>query len=74
MEPKKTNSIFNSDTALGLVGFLLGLWWLVMSIQMPSTTATDGTPGAAAFPIGISILVMAVSVVIIAVGAKSKVT
>ena len=74
MEPKKTNSIFNSDTALGLVGFLLGLWWLVMSIQMPSSTATDGTPGAAAFPIGISILVMAVSVVIIALGAKNKVT
>ena len=46
MEPKKVNSIFNSDTVLGLIGFLIGLWWLVM----------------------------AVSVIIIAIGAKNKIT
>ncbi len=74
VEPKKVNSIFNSDTFLGIVGFLLGLWWLVMSMQMPSSTAKDGTPGPAAFPIGISILVMVVSLVIVAMGAKNKVT
>lgn len=74
VEPKKVNSVFNSDTVLGLVGFLLGLWWLIMAMQMPSSTAVDGTPGPAAFPIGISILVMAVSIVIMAIGAKNKVT
>lgn len=74
MEPKKTNSIFNSDTGLGIAGFLIGLWWLVMAIQLPSATAKDGTPGAAAFPIGISVLVMAISVGMIALGAKNKVT
>ena len=35
MEPKKVNSIFNSDTVLGLIGFLIGLWWLVMAMQLP---------------------------------------
>lgn len=74
MEPKKTNSIFNSDMGLGVVCFLLGLWWLTMSMQMPSSTAKDGTPGPAAFPIGIALLVMAVSVVIMVLAAKTKVT
>ena len=65
MEPKKVNSIFNSDTVLGLIGFLIGLWWLVMAMQLPSPSA---------FPVGISVLVMAVSVIIIAIGAKNKIT
>lgn len=74
MEPKKTNSIFNSDMGLGLVCFLIGLWWMTMSLQMPSSTAKDGTPGPAAFPIGIAILIMAVSVIIMVLAAKTKVT
>lgn len=72
VEPKKVNSVFNSDTVLGLVGFLLGLWWLIMAMQMPSSTAVDGTPGPAAFPIGISVLVMAVSVIIMAIGCEKQ--
>lgn len=74
LEAKKTNSIFNSDTLLGAASFLIGLWWLAMSIQMPSSTATDGTPGAATFPIGISILVMVISVIMMVTGAKKGLT
>lgn len=72
MEQKK--SIFNSDTVLGLCGIALGAWWLIMAMGLPGTTAKDGTPGPSVFPVGISALLILLSVLLVVSGVRNKVT
>lgn len=74
MEHNKPGSILNSDTVVGLAGILFGIWWLVMSFNLPGTTAKDGTPGPAVFPIGLAALLILLSVLLAASGIKNRVT
>lgn len=74
MEPKKTKSILNSETAVGIFGVIFGIWWLYLSLQLPGSTAKDGTPGPSVFPVGLAVILIVLSAVMIVVGAKNKIT
>ncbi len=74
MEQKRSGPLLNSDTVTGLAGVLFGLWWLVMSLGLPGAAAKDGTPGPSVFPIGLSVLLIALSALLAVSGLRNRVT
>ena len=60
---KKSFSI-NAITIIGLLGVLLGVFWISVSLDFPKGSA-DGVPGAGSFPIATSVLLIALAVLMI---------
>lgn len=69
----KKKSAFNADVVIGVFGILLSVWWIVMALGFPGSTARNGTPGPAVFPIGTARFNCSVCAVILA-GLKNKTT
>ena len=70
----KKKSAFNADVVIGVFGILLSVWWIVMALGFPGSTAKDGTPGPAVFPIGTAAILIVLSVLMILAGLKNKTT
>ena len=62
----KKKSAFNADVVIGVFGILLSVWWIVMALGFPGSTAKDGTPGPA--------ILIVLSVLMILAGLKNKTT
>lgn len=72
MKDKKQNPMLNSDFVIGAAGILFGLWWLYMSMGLPSIEVRDGTPSPGVFPIGLSVLLMVISALLMISSIRSK--
>ena len=70
----KKKSAFNADVVIGVFGILLSVWWIDMALGFPGSTAKDGTPGPAVFPIGTAAFLIVLSVLMILAGLKNKTT